>query len=413
MQFVNQSIAILGLGEEGKDLHRWLRINSQNCRIKIFDKIKTVDLTDFDIVFRSPGFWRLHPMFLRAEAAGVIISSATKLFFELCPCPIIGVTGTKGKGTTATLITKILNNSGKRTFLAGNIGKPMLKLLPRLKPDDWACLELSSFQLQDLTQSPRIAVVLNITSDHLDVHKNIHEYRQAKTNILKYQVAGDQAVINADYDISKSMASLTVGQVHWFSGNKLTLDNSQLKLRGRHNLENIAAAMTAAALAGATDKKTVLKTVYGFKGLEHRLELVGNINKIKFYNDSFSTIPETAIAAINSFSEPMIIILGGSDKKSDYRQLGETIVRSKNIKAIILIGAMGPVINHYLTGYSGKIIQGKSTMPEIVNQAFQLAKSGDVVVLTPACASFDLFKNYKDRGNQFKQAVRELKESNA
>lgn len=407
MHFVNKSIAILGSGEEGKDLLVWLKRNSHSCRIKVFDQINTVNLTGFDLVFRSPGFWRLHSMFKKAEAKGITISSATKLFFQTCPCPIIGVTGTKGKGTTTTLIYKLLQSQGKNAFIAGNIGKPMLQLLPKLKPSDWVCLELSSFQLQDMTQSPHIAVVLNITRDHLDIHKNIKEYRQAKTNIIKYQTSNDLAVINADYSVTRSMAALTAAKIHWFSRKNLKLDPTKIQLRGRHNLENISAAMTTAALVGVTPKN-ILKTVYGFKGLEHRLELVRQVKGVKFYNDSFSTTPETAIAAIKSFTEPEVLILGGSDKKSDYRKLAHTIINRSNIKAVILIGQMGPVIRQYLTGYNGLIIKGSSTMPEIVDQACQIAKLGDVVILSPACASFDLFKNYKDRGHQFKTYVNQL-----
>ncbi|MCX6817194.1 MAG: UDP-N-acetylmuramoyl-L-alanine--D-glutamate ligase [Candidatus Beckwithbacteria bacterium] len=407
MQFVNQSVAILGLGEEGQDLLHWLKANTQNCRIKVFDKVKVVDLAAFDIVFRSPGFYRFSPMLLAAEKSGVIISSATKLFFSLCPCPIIGVTGTKGKGTTAALITQILKKSGQNIYLAGNIGKPMLSLLNKLKSSDLVCLELSSFQLQDLTQSPHIAVVLNITSEHLNIHKNVAEYRQAKTNILRYQHPDDYAVINGDYPTTRSMAVLTKGKVSFFSRHNLSLDPTRVKLRGEHNLENIAAAMTAARLAGA-EKEIILKTVYSFKGLEHRLELVREFKQVKFYNDSFSTTPETAIAALNSFTEAIIIILGGSDKKSDYSQLQQTIVNRSNLKALILIGKMGSKIGQNLAGFKGRIISGGQTMQQIVSQAKDLTSPGDVVVLSPACASFDMFKNYKDRGNQFKTYVKKL-----
>ena len=334
MQFIGKNIAVLGLGEEGRDLLTWLKANTQNCRIKVFDKIKTVDLRKFNLVFRSPGFWRLSPMFKQTEAE---ISSATKLFFDLCPAKIIGVTGTKGKGTTTTLIYKMLQAQGKRVFIAGNIGKPMLKLLPRLKPDDWVCLELSSFQLHDLTVSPQVAVVLNITRDHLDIHRNLQEYRRAKTNIVRYQSHDDQAVINTDYEPTRKLAKLTLAKVHWFSSKTLKIDQAKVKLRGPHNLENISAAMIAAGLAGVSIKNQE-KIIYSFAGLEHRLEPVRTVAGIKYFNDSFSTTPETAIAAIKSFSEPIILILGGSDKGSDYRQLGRTISSHSNLEAVILIG---------------------------------------------------------------------------
>lgn len=404
---INKNIAILGLGEEGRDVFDWLKNNCRGCRVEVFDKIKTADLTGFDLIFRSPGFWRNSPMIKKAGAAGAEISSATKLFFSLCPAKIIGVTGTKGKGTTATLIYKMLKAAGKRVFLAGNIGRPMLKLLPRLKPDDWVCLELSSFQLQDLTQSPKIAVVLNITRDHLDVHRNLREYRQAKANIVRYQQKSHHAVLNAGYAAVKRLVGLTQAQVHWFSPKTLTIDKTKVKLRGPHNLENIAAALAAAGLAGVP-KKFQEKIAYSFAGLEHRLEPVRTVAGAQYFNDSFSTTPETAIAAIKSFWEPLIIILGGSDKGSRYRELGLSISHSPNLKAVILIGAMGPVIEKNIKNYQGLIVRGKKDMRQIVKQAQSLSAPGDVIVLSPACASFDMFKNYKDRGKQFKLWVKKL-----
>jgi len=291
--------------------------------------------------------------------------------------------------------------------LAGNIGKPMLRLLPKLKATDWVCLELSSFQLQDLNKSPHIAVVLNITSDHLDIHQDVNEYRLAKTNILRYQKPDDYAVINRDYQTTKSMAALTKAKVSFFSRHDLSLDQRRIQLRGEHNLENIAAAMTAGRLIGVP-VNIIKSAVYSFKGLEHRLELVKEVKGVKYYNDSFSTTPETAIAAIKAFTEPLIIILGGSDKGSDYAPLGQTISSRRNLKAIILIGKMAPTIRHSIHNFSGQILSGGKTMIQIIKQAELLAKPGDVVVLSPACASFDMFLNYKDRGNQFKAYVKKL-----
>ncbi|MBU2051921.1 UDP-N-acetylmuramoyl-L-alanine--D-glutamate ligase [Patescibacteria group bacterium] len=407
MQFIDKNIAVLGSGKEGRDVCGWLKTNSRGCRIKVFDKIKAVDLAGFDIVFRSPGFYRYSPMIVKAETAGAIISSATKLFFDQCPAKIIAVTGTKGKGTTTSLIYQILQNDGQSAYIAGNIGKPMLSLLPRLKGGDWVCLELSSFQLQDLTKSPHIAVVLNITSDHLDVHKSTKEYRGAKTSILKYQHPSDHAVLNVDYPVTKKMAVLTPARIHWFSGRRVNLDVTRIKLRGEHNRENIASAMAAAGLAGVA-KENMTEAVYQFKGLEHRLELVRKVNAITFYNDSFSTTPETAIAAIKSFFEPMTIILGGSEKGSDYRRLGRVIVASKNVRNLILIGKTAGKIKAAVSGFSGAIITGLTTMKAVVTIAGKISLPGSVVVLTPACASFDMFTDYQDRGNQFKLWVKKL-----
>lgn len=407
MPLVAKKIAVLGLGDEGRDVLNWLKINSANCRIKTFDKIKTADLSGYDIIFRSPGFWRLSPMLRTAEARGALISSATKLFFELCPAKIIGVTGTKGKGTTSTLIYKMLKAAGKNTFLAGNIGKPMLKLLPRLKAGDWVCLELSSFQLQDLNASPHLAVVLDIRSDHLNVHRHLAEYRRAKENILRFQKPTDFAVINADYLVTRKMARLTRAKVVWFSRKDFPLDLAQVKLRGVHNQENIGAALAAAGVIGI-DPLIARETAAKFKGLEHRLELVRQVGGISWYNDSFSTTPETAIAAIKSFDEPMTVILGGSEKGSNYRGLGRVIVTRQNVKNLILIGVTAPKIRAAAKGFTGKIITGLTRMEAVVKTAARLSRPGSVVVLSPACASFDLFENYKDRGEQFKLWVKKL-----
>ncbi len=432
MQYLNKKIAILGLGLEALDVLDWLKSNSKDCSITIFDQKSKKDspklpqgnyqfslgkhylkngLTDFDIIFRSPGFYRLDQKLIKAEKAGSVISSATKLFFDLCPAKIIGVTGTKGKGTTTSLIHNILKQSNLDSYLAGNIGKPMLKLLPKLKASDWVCLELSSFQLQDLTCSPHIAVVLNITSEHLDIHQTITEYQQSKTNILKYQSTTNHAVLNQEYANTKKLAKLTSANIHWFSKQNLSIDKNKIQLRGQHNLENIAAAITATKLVGVNDT-IINQTIYQFKGLEHRLELVGRFNQAKYYNDSFSTTPETAIAAIKSFTEPTTLILGGSEKNSDYTKLGIEIIKAKHLKTIILIGQMANKIKSAIENagqFKGQFITGLTKMSEIINKASQLSNPGEVVVLSPACASFDMFRNYKDRGEQFKKAIKSLK----
>lgn len=431
MQYLNKQIAVLGIGLEALDLLDYLSSNSKNCSITLFDQDPSIKqknklkgnyqysigenylekgLTDFDLIFRSPGFYRLNPVLLEAEKAGVTVSSPSKLFFELCPAKIIGVTGTKGKGTTTTLIHTILTQASKTSYLAGNIGKPMLELLPKLKSTDWVCLELSSFQLQDLTKSPHISVLLNITSEHLNVHQSTSEYRLSKTSIIKYQHPSDHAVINQDYSTTKKMAKLSRGKLHWFSRRNLKLDRSKVKLRGEHNLENISAAMTVAKIIGIPESK-ILESVYQFKGLGHRLEEIRQVKGVTFYNDSFSTTPETAIAALKSFTEPTTLILGGSDKGSDYKKLSQEIVKAKHLKTIVLIGQMALTIQDKIEqagGFKGTYLTNLKSMSQAVNQAFSHSSKGSVVVLSPACASFGMFKNYKDRGNQFKDAVKAL-----
>lgn len=459
--FKNKKVAILGFGIEGKDLAKYLL--KKGARITVFDRKneKELDLSEvdkrrlklvcgenylekglksFDIVFRSPGVYRYIPEINSAEKSNVEISSLTKLFFELSPARIIGVTGTKGKGTTSTLIYKILKETGKDVYLAGNIGKPYLEFLSKLTPKSWVVLELSSFQLIDLTKSPNIAVVLNITTDHLDWHKDRNEYIKSKIRLVEFQNAKDYAVLNYDYKTSRNFSKHTKAKLYYFSrinkvngvyvkNGKIILeegslqerlrkkgkkwevgDTKNLLLRGQHNWENVCAAVCAAYLAGA-DLNSIRKVVFSFKGLEHRLELVGEINSVSFYNDSFSTNPQTTIAAIKSFKEDLTLILGGSDKGLNYDKLGKVIANAQNIKNVILIGEISPIIQKSIqkAKYKGNLILlNQSVMSKIVNKAIEVTPVNGVVLLSPAAASFDMFKDYKDRGNQFKEVVRSL-----
>lgn len=451
--FKNKRIAILGFGLEGRDLAKFLM--NRGAKITVFDqkekeelnlegvneeKIQFVcgktylsrGLLDFEYIFRSPGIYRFLPEIVKAEKRGVKVSSALKLFFDLCSGKIIGVTGTKGKGTTSTLIYKILKSSSKNVYLAGNIGKPCLELIPRLNKSSWVVLEISSFQLIDLHESPHISVVLNITSDHLDWHKNRKEYVEAKTNIVKHQKKNDLAVLSSDYDSSKDFAKYTKGKVFYFSrrrkingsfveDNKIKLligeekyqigNTKDLLLRGEHNWENITAAVCVSRLAGAKIN-AIKKVVFSFKGLEHRLELVGKIGGMSFYNDSFSTNPQPTIAAINSFDEPITLILGGSDKGLDYIEMAREIARKENVKRVVLIGQISSKIQNVLkkAKYRREILfLGKSNMKKIVRDSIKKTPKGGIILLSPATASFDMFEDYKDRGNQFKQAVKSFK----
>jgi UDP-N-acetylmuramoylalanine--D-glutamate ligase len=399
MRLKNKKVAILGLGEDTKDCLPWLR--KQGAKITVLDEAKGdkfENLSQFDLLIRSPGVYRWRP-----ELCGLSVSSKTKLFFDLCPAKIIGVTGTKGKGTTATLIYKILNAAGKDVYLGGNIGKGIFGFLPRLTKDSFVVLELSSFQLIDLDHSPHIAVVLMVTAEHLNWHKSLKEYIDAKKNIVVHQKSSDFAVVNKDYPNSVEIGESARGKAVWVSG-KEVLD-WETKLRGEHNRENIAAAAAVARIL-KIDADVIRRVVKSFKGLEHRLEEVGKVKGVAFVNDSFATTPETTMAAIKAFKEPIILIVGGSSKNSDFSPLVETINTASNIKLIIQIGAEGPRIVKDVRGV--KVIRGEGGMDKIVNLAYNHAMSGDVVLLSPACASFDMFKDYKDRGRQFKEAVRRL-----
>jgi len=404
--YKDKKVAILGYGIEGQDAEKFLK--SQGAEITILDKKFGVNYLDnikkFDILVRSPGVYRFLPQIVEAEKSGVVITSAIEIFFENCPGKIIGVTGTKGKGTTSTLIYEILKAGGEDVYLAGNIGKPYLGLLPKLKKESWIVIEMSSFQLIDMNVSPHIAVVLNITTDHLNWHKDREEYVNAKQNIVSHQIYDDFAVINVEYETPKSFEKIAKGKIIEFS--KDTLDakfKKGLLLRGEHNLENIAAAVAVGKILEIDDNK-ILEVVRGFKGLEHRLELVGEVNGVTFYNDSFATGPQPTIAAINSFSEPETLILGGSDKGLDYSELQAKIEKKDNVKNLILIGDIGEKIGRDIKG-KNIISLGKTSMTQIVKKAREVTPKGGVVILSPAAASFDMFKNYKDRGLQFKEAV--------
>jgi len=292
-------------------------------------------------------------------------------------------------------------------------------------------LELSSFQLIDLKKSPHIAVILMITSEHLDWHQDTPEYRRAKESIVSFQNESDFAIINQDFEVSGNFAQRTKAKVYFISTKQKTngvylesdsilseigkseeiCKTSQILLPGAHNLQNVLAAVACAKIYNIKTKNItlVLKT---FKGLVHRLQLVREFKNIKFYNDSFSTIPETTVAAIEAFRQPKILILGGSSKNSDFSLLAQEINQNKSIKAIILVGQEATRIKKAIAksgGTDAKIIEGANNMHQIISRAYQEAKSGDVVILSPACASFDMFKNYQDRGMQFIKEVKNLK----
>ena len=385
-------------------------------------------LDEFDLVVRSPGV----KLELLKNVAKEKITSQTKLFFDLTPCKIIGVTGTKGKGTTSSLIYEMLKKQGFDAYLGGNIGEPPFNFLDKLNAQSIVVLELSSFQLIDLDKSPHIAVMLMTTSEHLDYHKDLKEYVDAKRNILKFQTSEDYAILNRDYPTSNESDIHTNAKIFYVSTERngyegcsikdnavflklngkeeKIINTSEILLPGKHNLENVSAAVLAATLSGVS-KENIAAVLKTFKGLEHRLELVDTINGVKYYDDSFSSIPETTIAAINAFKNPEILILGGSSKNSNFEELGEVISNAKNIKAIIGIGVEWERIKSAISNQQSAImlIEGADSMDKIVKAASKIALPGDVVLLSPACASFDMFKNYKDRGEQFKKEVRKVK----
>ena len=452
-------VAVLGLSTEGRDTVRFLHtrgaiITCCDRRMKedlgqMYDELSAYgvsfqlgekylhDLRVFDAVVRTPGMSPRISELLDYGKNGGKITSLTKIFFEECRAPIIGVTGTKGKGTTSTLIAEMLESDGKTVHLGGNVGTPLLSRVDTIRPDDWVVLELSSFQLEDLTQSPHIAVVLRTTQEHLanfdklatNFHPTKEDYVEAKKSIVRYQTKKDVAVVNNDDPTAKSFAKETKARNYFFSmsddssdayveshavylwmdsGTQKLCDRASVKLRGDHNLENIAAASLAARAAGASFG-AIKKAAVSFSGLEHRLEVVREFRGVIYVNDTFSTVPETTIAAIKSFSEPLILIVGGSEKGSDFIEMGIAIAKSR-VKVLLVIGDMTERILKAVdaAGYKGKKITGLRTMKDIVAAASKEATRGDVVLLSPACASFDMFVNYKERGKLFKEEVNNL-----
>lgn len=444
-------IAIIGFGKEGVSCANFL---GQENEISIFDQ-KTKNQIDptffkklkvrakfylgsntahekFDVVVRSPGVRPDNPLTTTLSGQETLVTSITKIFFDVCPCPVIGVTGTKGKGTTSTLIYKMLKSKYKKVYLAGNIGLPALDILGKLDRESIVILELSSFQLMDLEKSPHVAVVLMITQEHQDWHLNVREYQKAKEPILAFQNSSDFAVINYDYPSSKVFSKKTKGKVFFFSTKEKTngayLKNgniiskvlgieetickvSDVFLPGRHNAQNVLAACAAVKIYKIPNER-IKKVLKSFRGLKYRLQLVKEINGIKFYNDSFSTTPETTIAAIEAFTMPKVLIIGGSSKKSNFLSLAKKIYRDQSIRTVVLIGREASRIKKAILTAGGNpdiLIDGPKTMKEIVELAYNKSSVGDIVILSPACGSFDMFKNYADRGDQFTRAVLALK----
>ena len=406
-------IALAGFGQEGKASYDyWNRDGNELTIVSEHDVIADAPdgvttitgadafskLEDFDLIIRSPG---INPDKL---PYGEKVWSATNEFFETCPAPIIGVTGTKGKGTTSSLIASILREAGKTVHLVGNIGTPALSELAAIHTDDIVVYELSSFQLWDVKKSPHIAVVLMIEPDHLDVHNGMDDYINAKANITRYQRENDVVVFNADNELSSNIAGSSQAQkiAYPFDVDKLL---KNFTLPGLHNKQNASAAV--AAVSEYVQDPDVMTTGLGaFSGLPHRLQFVGEQNGMKYYDDSIATTPGSAIAALASFDAPKIIILGGHDKGTDYSELIESCQRTA--ATVIAIGSNGDRIERLCHEADVACIREYGDMQAIVRRASKTAVSGSVVILSPAAASFDMFKSYADRGNQFIAAVQSL-----
>lgn len=444
-QLKNRHIALLGFGVENRALAHFF--SARDIAFSVCDTAAPTalrkqwpqvrnwhlgpshldHLTQYELLFRTPGLPTLDARLQRARESGGEISSQTQLFFALCPCPIIAITGTKGKGTTTTLLVELLKNGQhKRVFSGGNIGQPPIAFLDELQKDDLVVLELSSFQLQDLTQSPAIALVLSVTQDHLDYHATRAEYIEAKKNIGRYQTANDTLITNADCITSSAFAkespaqqwsfstSTAVTYGAWVEREQVLLSlpgddpipicrTDEIRVPGRHNWENVCAAVAAAAAAGAAPT-SMRAAIAAFRSLPHRLEFVGEADGIAYYNDSLATTPDAAGAALRAFDRPIVLIAGGAGKGADFSPLGKTIAAA-DMRAVVLLGAEGPRLAQAIktAGYGGALVADCADLQEAVRAAQGLARPGDLVLLSPACASFDLFANYKERGDLFKK----------
>lgn len=390
-------------------------------------------LVGFDYIFRSPSCRPDIPEILKEIQRGAILTSEIEKVLELTPSTVIGVTGSDGKTTTTTLIYKILSENNYKCFLGGNIGTPLFTKISEMKPEDIVVLELSSFQLMNMEISPQIAVVTNISPNHLNVHKDYQEYIESKMNIFLHQNENGILVINADNEITKDFYKYAKGKVRYFSS-KQKLENGvifdrddniikicedgtrkhlvkqkNMKLRGIHNCENACAAICATLGLGKED--TTRKTIEEFPGVEHRLEYVRTINDVEWYNDSIGSSPTRTIAGLNSFDEKIVLIAGGYDKHLDYTPIAKPILQ--NVSKLILMGQTAKKIEKAVKDEAE--MQNKNipiynceTLEETVKEAKEIAEEGEVVLFSPASASFDLFKNFEERGNKFKELVNEL-----
>ena len=440
-----KKIAVLGLGVSNRPLVRLLlefgcdvtgcdrtprekldaevlELETMGCKLSVGDGY--LDGMEADLLFRTPGMHPGNPAIQALVAKGAQVTSEMEVFFEVAPCQLLAVTGSDGKTTTTTLISEMLKASGKTVWLGGNIGTPLLPLVRQMKETDYAVVELSSFQLMDMTRSPHIAVVTNLAPNHLDVHKDMEEYVQSKTNIFNFQTENDILILNADNDITAAFTGK--GTTRFFSrqgknvhviqkdgviyrNGEAVLNTADILIPGVHNVENYMTAI--AAVEGLVDDETVRHVAKTFGGVEHRIELVRIKDGVRFYNDSIASSPTRTIAGLRSFQEKVILIVGGYDKNIPFDVLGPEICA--HVKKLFLGGATGPKIRDAVVAcpeYNEQElpIVDCGDFESAVRAAAAAAEEGDVVLMSPASAAFDQFKNFMVRGEFFKKLVREL-----
>ena len=437
-------IAVLGLGVSNRPLVRLLlefgcdvlgcdrtprekldaevlQLEEMGCKLSVGDSY--LDGVEADILFRTPGMHPGHPAIEALRSRGARVTSEMEVFFEVCPCTLLAVTGSDGKTTTTTLVSEMLKAAGKTVWLGGNIGTPLLPLVRQMKPEDFAVVELSSFQLMDMTRSPSRAIVTNLAPNHLDIHKDMEEYVDSKKNIFRYQNADDLLVLNADNDITagfrgngitrffsrqgkESHVVLKDGTI--YRGGEAVLEAKDILIPGVHNIENYMAAI--AMVEGLVEDEIIRQVAKTFGGVEHRIELVRIKNGVKFYNDSIASSPSRTNAGLRSFSEKVLLIAGGYDKHIPYDVLGPEICA--HVKQVFLCGATAPQIRAAVEScgdFHGQVVLTDcGNFENAVRTAAAVAQKGDIVLMSPASASFDEFKNFMVRGEFFKKIVKEL-----
>ena len=438
-----KKIAVLGLGVSNRPLVRLLlefgcdvlgcdrtprekldaevlQLEEMGCRLSVGDNY--LDGVEADILFRTPGMHPGNPAIEALRSRGAQVTSEMEVFFEVCPCTLLAVTGSDGKTTTTTLVSEMLKAAGKTVWLGGNIGTPLLPLVRQMQPEDFAVVELSSFQLMDMTRSPKRAIITNLSPNHLDVHKDMEEYVESKKNIFRFQDETGLLILNADNDITSAFTGN--GETRFFSrrgeahvclkdgviyrGGEAVLNTSDILLPGVHNIENYMAAI--AMVEGLVEDEVIRKVAQNFGGVEHRIELVRIKDGVRFYNDSIASSPSRTIAGLRSFQEKVILIAGGYDKHIPYDVLGPEICA--HVKQVFLCGATAPQIRAAVEGcadFHGQVeMTDCGNFENAVRTAAAAAREGDVVLMSPASASFDEFKNFMVRGEFFKKIVKEL-----
>lgn len=405
-------------------------LEAQGVRLQLGEQY--LDHLDGEIIFRTPGMNYFTPQLEEARKQGKAVTSEMEVFFDLCPCKIFAVTGSDGKTTTTTIISELLKAEGNRVHLGGNIGRALMPLLEEVRPEDYAVVELSSFQLISMRSSPDVAVITNVAPNHLDVHKTMEEYISAKLNLISHQNAFSRTVLNVDNEVTKGFTELVRGELLTFSrvtppkqGAFATDDGSiymayrgdvtkimeaaEIRIPGVHNVENYLAAISA--VWGYVRPETIAQVARTFQGVEHRIEFVREIDGVRWYNDSIATSPTRTIAGLNCFEQKLIVIAGGYDKHIPFLPLAPKLI--EKAKYLILLGLTAQKIEDTVRGFAGydpeelRIIRAES-LEDAVAKAKSVAKEGDVVTLSPACASFDMYPNFEARGRHFKELVNAL-----